>query len=388
MTNTTTYSAHKRRDLRLVCSALAALMFGFGIYQSTVYSFAVDKLGLDALQYSVVESIRETPGFLMVIIAALTMRIAEPRLAGAALSLIAMGMLGYGFVNDFYSFALFSFVWSIGLHTWMPLLSSMVLGLSDEGKQGKTLGTTNAVGSMATFAGFASVAIIGQRLSYPNWYFLSAAIVGIGALTILRAGCHGHSEKPRLVFKTRYRLYYALTFLEGCRKQVFITFAPFVLVKVYHTPVNVIAALMMINSVVNFTGFPLIGRLIDRVGERRVLMASYTCLIPVFLGYGFLRDVRLLYCLLCLDNLLYLSTIGLTTFLSRLAEPKDVLPSLSMGVTMNHIAAVIVPVVGGLIWASLGYTITFVSGAAVVLVSLLAASRIKPGKPRSMEGSR
>jgi len=187
-------------------------------------------------------------------------------------------------------------------------------------------------------------------------------------------------DKPRMVFRRRYSLYYGLTFLEGCRKHVFITFAVYVLVHRFNTPMHLVAMLMLINNVVNLTLAPFVGRLIDRIGEKRVLATSYSCLIFVFIGYGLIKSVGILYVLYCLDNLLYLSTYGLTTYLSRTADEQDIVPSLSMGVTMNHLAAVAVPVTGGLIWSSVGYTYTFIAGAGVVMVSLFLALHVDNSK--------
>jgi predicted MFS family arabinose efflux permease len=116
--------------------------------------------------------------------------------------------------------------------------------------------------------------------------------------------------------------------------------------------------------------------MIDRIGERRILTVSYSALIFVFLGYALIPHASVLYVLYCLDSLLYLSTIALTTYLSKIADPRDIVPSLSMGVTMNHLAAVAVPVAGGLIWSAVGYRATFLAGAAVVVASLVLARRI------------
>jgi predicted MFS family arabinose efflux permease len=191
----------------------------------------------------------------------------------------------------------------------------------------------------------------------------------------------GHVDKPRFVLKGKYRLYYALTFLEGCRKQVFFTFAVFALTKVYHTHLRVIALLMLVNGLVNMFGAPVVGRLIDRIGERKILLTSYAALIFVFLGYAEIRHAHVLYVMYCLDNLFYLSTTCLTTYLQKIAAPEDLMPTLSMGVTMNHIAAVLVPLIGGYLWASLGYPVTFKGGAIVVFVSFLLASRVGRKRP-------
>jgi predicted MFS family arabinose efflux permease len=122
-------------------------------------------------------------------------------------------------------------------------------------------------------------------------------------------------------------------------------------------------------------GYPIVGKLIDRIGERKILLASYSSLIMVFVCYATIRHAPILCALYCLDNLFYLSTTCLTTYIQKIAALEDLMPTLSLGVTLNHTAAVVVPLIGGFLWASLGYPVTFFGGAVVVFISLLMAAR-------------
>ncbi len=324
-----------------------------------------------------VESIRETPGFLCVLVAALCMRFAEPVVASLAFALMFIGNAAYAWITTVTGLMFWSFVWSVGIHTWMPLQSSMTMSLAKEGEKGKRLGQTACVGSLGAVCGMLTVLVFGHAMSYGSWFLYGSSAMAVAAVTMLFVRRDiGHPDKPRFVWKSRYRLYYALTFLEGCRKQVFFTFALYALTKVYHTQLRTIALLMVVNSIVNIFGAPRVGRLIDRIGERKILVTSYLALIFVFLGYAAIKNAHALYVLYCLDNLFYLSTTCLTTYLQKIAEPEDVMPSLSLGVTLNHTAAVLVPLVGGFLWASLGYPITFLGGAFVVAISLVLATRV------------
>jgi aminopeptidase-like protein len=78
---------------------------------------------------------------------------------------------------------------------------------------------------------------------------------------------------------------------------------------------------------------------------------------------------------MCNDNL---SGIALTTYLNKIAPPEDIKPTLAMGVSMNHIASVVAPLIGGIVWKTLDYSVVFLGGAAVAAVSLIAAQWIKP----------
>lgn len=366
------------RDLRVLALAAFCVWFGFGIYMSTVTNFAVQMLRIQPYQQGIVESLREMPGFFIVLVAAVTMRIAEPTLGAIALSLVAAGIAAYFGVHNFRSLIGYSLVWSVGLHLWMTIQPSMVLSLADERSKGRRLGQISAVGAVGTILGMGLVFIAGDRIGMRSLFIIAGAIIFLGAITVsMLSKDFGHKEKPRLVWNRRYSLYYTLTFLEGCRKQVFMTFAVFALVRNYGTPLRIVALLMIVNNLVNATLAPRVGRLIDRIGERKVLAFCYAALIPVFIGYAVVRIPPVLYVLYCLDNLFFLGSIGLNTYLHKIAKPADVMPSLAMGVSMNHAAAVVVPVVGGYIWTKFDYPMTFIGGAMVVAISVLAALRIR-----------
>ena len=364
------------------------LSFGFGIYSAVFYNFATESLAIRPEQLGYVEAVRELPGFLCVAVVALTASVAEPLIASMAFFLIAIGMGAYAAVNGIPSLVVFSFIWSLGMHTWMPLQSSLVLNLAQENNKGKRLGQSFSVWSIGSLLGMILVRLIGNRFIYPYWFLIGGVAAVIAAFIMLCIGrdiCH--PDKPKIAFRPRYKLFYGLTFLEGCRKQVFMTFAVYALTKVYRTDVRTIALLMIINSIVNMFGGPIVGRLIDRIGEKRILMTSYSALILVFLGYATIRHEHMLFVLYCLDNFFYLSTNCLTTYLQKIADPADLTPALSMGVTFNHAAAVLVPLIGGLLWAHLGYSVTFFGGAFVVAISLLLASRVRtiPAVKRMIE---
>lgn len=368
------------RDLKLLAFTTFCMSFGFGAFSAVVTNFAVLVLHISARQQGLVESVRETPGFLIVLVAALTMRIAEPILAMVALFLIAAGMAATAGVNTYLTYVLFSLVWSIGIHSWMTLQPSMALSLADARSKGRRLGQLSAVAGLGTILGMGLVLLAGKHIGMRNLFLISGCVIGLGAIAVgAMSRDIGHKEKPRFVWKQKYSLYYTLTFLEGCRKQVFMTFAIFVLVKTYGTEFRTVALLMIINNLANFILGPRVGRLIDHLGERKVVSFCYAALIPVFIGYAYAKSTHILYVLYCLDSLFFLGSMGLNTYLHKIAEPADFQPTVAMGVTANHTAAVIVPLIGGYVWSKFGYPVTFYGGAFVVAISVLMALRI-PGE--------
>ncbi|HAH87426.1 MAG TPA: hypothetical protein DCL60_08655 [Armatimonadetes bacterium] len=376
------------RNLKLLALATFFLMFGFGAYSATYNNFIVQVLHLQPEQLGVVESLREVPGLIMVLVLAMTMRVAEPVVAAVSLFLVAAGISAYYAINSLATLYIFSFIWSLGLHSWMTVNPSMVMGLSEEGSKGRRLGQLAAVSSFGMICGMLLVLFLGGILGF-RIIFLVGGVSSVAAMVFVSMISRdiGHAKKPRMVWKRKYSLYYLITFLEGCRKQVFLTFAVFALVRNYHTPVKIVALLMIINSLVNVLFSARVGRLIDRIGEKRVLFFCYAALIPVFLGYALVRQPFYLYILYVLDNLFFLGSIGLTTYLQKIALPEDLMPSLAMGVSMNHAAAVVVPLAGGYLWQNLGYPVTFMGGAVVVAVSAAAVLLMKtPKKPHHRSG--
>lgn len=366
------------RNARLLAIAIFLLQFGYGAYLAANMNFAVQALHLSPLQLGYVESIRELPGLMMVFIAALTMRVSEPLLATFSLILVSIGLGAYYTVDSFPPLVAFSLVWSIGLHTWMTVQPSIAMALAEENQKGRRLGQFNAVAAVGTICGMGLVLWKGDVLGFHRIFLMAGIIIGIGAISSSFISRDiGQAKKPRLVFKPAYKKYYILTFLEGCRKQVFMTFAIYALVKNYGTPMQTVALLMIINNVANILFAPAVGKIVDRIGERKVLVFCYTLLVFVFIGYATIRIPHVLYLLYCMDSLLYLGSIGLTTYIQKISDPKDLMPTLAMGVSMNHGAAVMVPLVGALLWNRLGYQATFFGGAVIVIISIIFANSIR-----------
>ena len=374
-------------DLKRLWTAVFFLFLGFGVYAACSANFATEIIKIWPMGIGMLEAVRELPGFLCVLVAALTMRIVEPILGAIALCMVAVGVGAYATVHGVPSLLVWSFVWSVGLHTWMPISSSLTISLAGEHDKGKRLGQTAGIGSVGSVLGMLAVAHIGHGLAYRHWFIIAGALIALAAIMLLTLRRNiGHSDRPRMVWKPQFRRYYLLSMLEGGRKQVFFTFAPYTLTKVFGAPLKVMAALMVINGIVGIIGAPLVGHLIDRIRERRILLVSYSCLIVVFLLYGTIHRAPevfgmrvgyvfpMLCVLFCLDNLLYLSTACLTTYVQRIAEPEDLLPTLSMGVTMNHTAAVTVPLIGGFLWSQFSYPIMFFAGGVVVILSLFVVA--------------
>jgi predicted MFS family arabinose efflux permease len=363
----------------MLAVAVAGVGFFFGVQLTLFNNFIVERLGIEPHQLGYVEALREVPGFLNVLFVALMIRWAPPVVAMLVLAVMGMGMVGYAWVDSVMSLALFSLVWSIGFHCWVPLEQAMGLTFSPPGEKGKWLGQLRSVQSAAWLVAIGICMLVLQFIGYEGMFVLAGLAAMAGGLGLLLASRERPAEPElRFVFRRKYVLYYALNFLQGCRKQMFITFAIFALVKVHGMPVQTTMVLVMINqTLITLTG-PLLGRLVDRLGERVMLSASYLGLAFVFAGYALIDHRPTLYVLYCIDNLIFFGSIALNTYIYRISDRADLQSTLSMGVTMNHLAAVVAPLLGGLAWYHFGYEVIFVSGSILALISLIVSQWVPP----------
>ncbi len=347
------------------------------MYGAVYNNFLVNDMHIDASALGGLESLREVPGFLTVVWAALTVRFPVSRVASAALFVMGIGLAAISGGYAYWQLIAAGMVWSVGFHLFNPLNNGLVLSATEPKSAGRALGWIGGIGSAGALAGMAVVFVFIGVLGRRAMFIPTGAIVLVGAVSLLFMHDRGGVQRPRLVIRKRYWIYYALTLLDGSRRQVFSTFAVFLLVKVYSLDVREITALLIFNSLVTTVVTPRIGRLIDRHGERPMLVLNYVLLTFLFAGYALVHSLVVLGVLYCVDNALFAFGVGISSYLGKMAPRTDVTPSLAMGATFNHVAAVSVPILGGLLWQSLGYQVTFFAGAATCILSVLVALRMQ-----------
>jgi predicted MFS family arabinose efflux permease len=219
---------------------------------------------------------------------------------------------------------------------------------------------------------------MGLAFSYKVMFLSVGSLVAVaGIWGLLQDPTHRNlvPQHRKMIFRRRYVLYYFLTFLAGARRQIFMAFSVYLLVKVFECTVTEITLLFVANNAVNFFLSPLIGRAIVRFGERSVLSVEYGGLIAIFLVYAFIEIKGVIVAMYLLDHILFNFSIAIRTYFQKVADPQDIAPSMAVGFTINHIAAVVMPVIGGALWM-VDYRIPFVVGAIFSMISLLAVQRI------------
>lgn len=373
----------KNLSIYLFFSAILFTYIGSTLQTGIFNNFAVEKLNILPSQLGIYESIRESPGIIAVFFVSLLMIWQEQYIAAISTLIMAIGYFFYGFVNKWNQLLLIGFFASLGLHIHLPLSNAIALYLAKVNHEGKMLGLVQRFSFVGQFFAMGFIILFGKYLPYSYIFIASSIALLIASIFYLSLPkTVGIKEKPKIVLKKRYWIYYLLTFLEGCRKQIFITFAIFVLVKAYHISVRLTAILLLINAFAVIIVGPTIGKMIDRYSEKKVLFISYFLSFFVFIGYAFIHNLILLIVCYTLDNIFYLGSISLTSYINKIAPKNELRPTLSIGVTMNHIAAVIMPFLGGVLWVKMGYEVVFIIGAVVVLISLFFMKYLKDLRTR------
>ena len=200
--------------------------------------------------------------------------------------------------------------------------------------------------------------------------------VGFWAFTRNPASKNIVPQHKKMIFRKKYWLFYFLTFMAGARRQIFMAFAVLLLVRRFDFSVQEVTILFVINNAINYFLSPLVGRSIVRFGERKVLSLEYFSLLFIFLAYAAV-DSKILVCFLyILDHIFFNFAIAIRTYFQKVGDPKDIAPSMAVGFTINHIAAVFLPALGGILWM-VDYRIPFLAGAGLSLISLMAVQKIR-----------
>jgi|WetSurMetagenome_2_1015567.scaffolds.fasta_scaffold54794_2 predicted MFS family arabinose efflux permease len=388
------------RELKMFVAASIMMGIAYSIYDSTFNNFINDRFALTGFQRSLLELPRELPGVLTVFITALVWFLCSRRLGAFALVLGAVGALLIGFVSSTYgAMMLCLFVYSLGQHLFIPVSASIGMELAHEGQTGRRLGQLNGIRNFATILG-SFVVFLGFRFfgfRFQHSFILTAAGLTLAALFMFMMK-KDNVQRPKTFLKLHkeYRLFYILNILSGSRKQIFITFAPWVIVTIFKQPTQTIATLLTIGGVVGILFQPVLGRTIDRFGEKVVLQIEAVLLVVVCLGYGFSKFLfpeKTAFLFVCgfylLDQILMSVGMARSMYMKKIAiKEEHVQPALTAGVTIDHVFSLSVALLGGIIWNLFGFQYVFLIGIFIAVLDFLAASRILIPKrqPQSEDG--
>ncbi|GAB4338818.1 MAG: MFS transporter [Calditrichia bacterium] len=373
-------SLFKNPMFRFLAVLTIASTAGLQGWRTLFNNFAVEAAHLNGDHIGWIQAVREIPGFLALLAIFVMMFVKEHKLSAISILVLGLGVLLTGFFPSFLGLALTTLLMSFGFHYYETTNQSLTLQYFDQKTSPYVFGKLRSLAAASNIAIGALIFGMTFFLSYTNMYVL------VGVMSIA-AGLWGILQDPtdkdlipqrkRLIFKRKYGLFYFLTFMAGARRQIFVAFSVFLMVKNFHFSVQEITVLFIINNLVNYFLSPIIGKAILLFGERRVLSLEYFAMIFIFIGYAVTQSKVVLMGLYILDHIFFNFSIAIRTFFQKIGEPQDIAPSMAVGFTINHIAAVVIPAFGGLLWM-VDYRIPFIGAALLSIISLIATQWIRP----------
>ncbi len=386
----------------LVAVSFIALACGFSDH--ILANYFKDAYNATAAQRGFIEIPREFPGVITVLVMALVARLGDIRIAALAQAVAMVGILTLAFwTPSFYTMTAVLFVFSMGIHLYLPLQDSLAVSIfsrEKEGNLGKHIGNSKAI-----YTAFALVAylvvFIGFRyevFSFTSniiWiYVLSGICFAIAAVLLM----YLHKEisstivsPPKIIIRKEYTLYYLLAILHGVQKQTFIVFAPWVIIEILGEGADTISMLLIISSILGIFFMSFLGKCLDKFGIRKMLYADAWSFIIVYLLFAFI--VYNLYvgnyatsgiaaiatfAIYVLDRMSSQMGFIRVVYLNNIAKDKsEVMPTVSFGMSLDHVVAITCSYISGIVWESFGPHIIFIFAASLSLVNLAVAKFAK-----------
>ncbi len=395
------------------------MTLGFGLWEPIFNNFAVEEIGIRADQMGWIQSIREIPGLLGFVVGFMALFLSEMRISGIFMIVMGIGVILTAFTRHFWDLNLVTLLMSFGFHFFASSNAAALLMLVKTQDGPKALGRMNSLGAVASLISTAIIFGTLGTFGYRSLFLALGISVVVGGLIMLpfqQQPMRNEQRRRRVKLRRRYWLYYALQFLMGSRRHISTTFAIFLLVSDLRVNAQMITAIFLLNSLLATYTNQAFGSVVARFGEKRVLIFNYTLLILAFLVYAFIPAVTalqtpeytipainlgswklippmtltpaviLLLAMFIVDRLSMGFTFAIESYFQKIAlSPDEITPNVSLGQTINHIAAVVVPVTGGLLWKAIGSQSTFLAGVVVVVIALVLTFWMQTPPPAPAE---
>ncbi|MGD8117412.1 MFS transporter [Vibrio sp. TRT 29B02] len=352
----------------------------FSSWMALLNNFVIERANFDGSDIGLLQSVREIPGFLAFTAVFVLLFIREQRFMLLSLGALTIGTAITGFFPSVFGLLLTTLLMSTGFHYFETLKQSLSLQWLSKEEAPEMLGKFISIGALASLVTYGALWICLEVLVMDfQWVYLTFG--GTGFLLVMwmafafpQFETHVQQNK-KLVLRKRYWLYYALTFMSGARRQIFTVFAGFLMVEKFGYSAADVTMLFLINYLFNFLFAKRIGKFIGQVGERKALMFEYTGLICVFVGYALVESAEWAAALYVVDHLFFALALAIKTYFQKIADPADMASTAGVSFTINHIAAVFIPVTFGFIWL-VSPAAVFYIGAVMAFVSFILSLNI------------
>lgn len=370
-----------RHKPELLLLAMAFVMpLTFSVWNALLNNFVIEKASFTGAEIGILQSLREVPGFLAFTAVFILLVLKEQTFALLSLALMSVGVAMTGWFP--YEIGLYctTVIMSIGFHYFETVNQSLTLQWLHKDRTAHFMGQQLAVKSFASLFAYAAIWVLMEWLgiSY-NAMYMSAGGAGLLIVVILWLTFPTFKEATgqhkNLIMRRRYWLYYALTFFSGARRQIFVVFAAFMMVEKFGYSVGQISLLFAVNYIFNLLFAPAIGKWIHKVGDKTALTVEYIGLFILFIAYGLVDNAMLAGALFIIDHLFFALAIAIKTYFQKIADPRDIASTAGVSFTINHVAAVVIPALLGIVWLT-SPSLVFFIGAGFALCSLILSRNI------------
>ncbi len=377
-----------QRPITLLFMMALTMPIAFNGWSALLNNFVIEVANFDGADIGLLHTVREIPGFLAVGVIAVIIFVREQVLAMISLMMLGVATAVTAWFPSLGGLLFVTLFSSIGFHYYETVNQSLQLQWLPKDRAPQILGWLVAMGSAATAVVYGLIVLTWDRfdLSYNFVFMMAGGATALLALFCLLAYPQFDAPTPqtkKLILRKRYWLYYALQFMAGARRQIFVVFAGFMMVEKFGFEVHELTSLYLINLVINMAAAPMLGKAVSKFGERRTLIFEYAGLAIVFAAYGgiywFGWGVVLAATLYVIDHVLFALALALKTYFQKIADPADIAPTAAVAFTINHIAAVFLPALLGLLWVASPGAV-FALAAAMAMISL-ALSLLIPRHP-------
>ena len=367
----------------------------YGLYKGMLDNFLVEVVGMGEMDRGITEFFRELPGILIVfILAAFYMLSAETLYKAGAIIMLA-GMAMHAVLPPTKVLATLAIcVYSLGEHIQLGMKSTITMQYAKPGKSGVALGAQNATSQIGTLVGYLVIVLVFSLFTkdqpYTVFFAIAAVLAGVSAAFSMRVTGKSETDetKRRFYFKKKFSKYYMLEMFYGARKQVFFTFGPYVLILFYGANAAMISMLFAISAIACFFTSPIVGRIIDKLGYKVVMVADTLILVIVCFFYGFAhhifpKDVAFIVCCVnyILDAIISQASMASNVYVQDLSDsPDETKATISTGVSINHVITIFIALFGGWVWQTLGIELLFIVSAVLGLCNSAYAATIKVKK--------
>jgi len=364
------------------------LPISFASWQALLNNFAIEKAAFTGAEIGLLQSVREIPGFLAFTAIFILLFIREQKFMILALVMLTVGVAITGFFPSVAGLLCTTLLMSTGFHYFETLKQSLSLQWLSKEEAPEVLGKLISVGALASLITYGVLWLLLEQFGMAyKWVYLLTGTVALGIVIFIWLAFPTFESKTiqnkKLILRKRYWLYYALVFMSGARRQIFVVFAGFLMVEKFGYSAADITLLFLINYAFNWLFAKKIGRLIGVIGEGKALVFEYAGLILVFISYALVETAEIAAGLYVIDHLFFALALAIKTYFQKIADPADIASTAGVSFTISHIAAVVIPVTFGLLWL-ISPAIVFYAGAAMAVASLVLALNI-PNNP--MQGN-